>query len=194
MIPELPAHDLPREAELHAIVRKALSADRDARYPSAALMLEDLEEYAALAGLLANPIQFGDWLMENFGREVVRERRARERAMRALARGPVLVMEPIPREEPKREVRDESPAPSDVRPISPPASFLPEYDCTPSAFMVAVPARKAALALTPSDAPTDALDDLSPPLERSRFAARLLWVALACMTLGFLLVRVALAH
>jgi eukaryotic-like serine/threonine-protein kinase len=76
-IPPLPSRELPREEELHAIVARALSVDRAERYPSAAAMLTDLEEYAAAARMIASPIRFGDWLMDQFGQEVVLDRRAR---------------------------------------------------------------------------------------------------------------------
>ena len=129
-IPELPSRDLPREAELHAIVTRALSLDRALRYPTAAAMLADLEDYTAAAAMVASPIRFGEWLMENFGQETVRDRRARERVMRALARGPAAVIRPI----------DDGVAPAPApRPRSPcPESFLPDYDATPSAFPVAL--------------------------------------------------------
>ena len=40
-IPALPAKGLPLEEKLHAIVTKALAANRDERYPSASAMLRD---------------------------------------------------------------------------------------------------------------------------------------------------------
>lgn len=113
-IPDLPPRGLDRESELFAIVRRALATDREDRHPSAAAMLSDLDEYVAGARMLASPIRFGDWLMENFGKEVVRDRRARERVMRALALGPPAVIRPI------------GPVPS------------PDADMTPSAFPVAL--------------------------------------------------------
>lgn len=88
-IPELPARGLRHEEELHAIVKKALAPVRDERYPSAQAMLRDLEDYVARAGLVASPIKLGDWLMDNFGEELVEQRRARERAAKAIAAGPV---------------------------------------------------------------------------------------------------------
>jgi serine/threonine-protein kinase len=144
VIPPLVSRDLPREEELHRIVTRALSADREARYPSAAAMLADLEDYAAAARMVASPIRFGEWLMESFGQEVVGDRRARERVMRALSRGPVARIEPIRSEE-------ASPPPSSaVRPVLP-ESFLPEYELTPSMFPVALRADpEASVEPTPS--------------------------------------------
>lgn len=111
-IPPLVERGVEREAELHAIVRRALDPDREQRYPTAAAMLHDLEEHAAAARMMASPIRFGEWLMEHFGGEVVTARRARERVMQALSRGPAAVIQPIA------------------------APTLPDYEMTPSAFPV----------------------------------------------------------
>ena len=95
-IPALPSRDLPYEPYLHAVVAGALHVDPAARYPSAAAMLHNLEAYADAAEMTASQAELGAWLLESFGHEVVRERRDRERAMRALARGPAAVIEPLP--------------------------------------------------------------------------------------------------
>ncbi len=149
VIPELPSRDLPREGELHAIVARALCVDREGRYPSAAAMLHDLEEYAAAARMVASQLRFGEWLMDRFGQEVVLDRRARERVMRALARGPVVVIQPLPRV----PAAADTPAPQAVRPPPATASYLPDYDATPSAFPVALRAEPGA---EPADCEVDA--------------------------------------
>ncbi|WP_170319588.1 serine/threonine-protein kinase [Polyangium spumosum] len=94
-IPELPSRGLPEEQELFGIVRRALAQDKDERYPTAAAMLRDLEVYAAKTRMLASSIQFGAWLTQHFGKEVLSERRARQRAIEAIERGPVAVITPI---------------------------------------------------------------------------------------------------
>lgn len=94
-IPELPSRGLPEEEELFGIVRRALATDTFERYPTAGAMLRDLEVYAAKARMLANPIQFGAWLTHHFSKEVLSERRARQRAIEAIERGPVAVITPI---------------------------------------------------------------------------------------------------
>lgn len=132
-IPELPARDLPREADLYAIVKRALSVEREARYPTAAAMVHDLEEYEATARMGASQIRFGEWLMEHFGQEVVGDRRSRERAMRAIARGPAAVIRPVTPVPPEAETA----AIPLVRP-APREAYLPEYDATPSMFPVAL--------------------------------------------------------
>jgi eukaryotic-like serine/threonine-protein kinase len=111
-VPALPPRGLPREAELFAIVDRALQTDPKDRYASAAAMLSDLEDYTASARMIASEIRFGEWLMESFGQDLVHDRRARQRVVRALALGPAAVIEPI--------------------------GTLPDYDSTPSAFPVAL--------------------------------------------------------
>jgi len=107
-VPTLEERGLPEEDELHAIVTRALRSDRADRYPTAAAMLFDLEEYVARARMMASPIRFGDWLLENFGRELVRARRARTLVLSALARGPAAVIEPIL----EGRARDNDPTPT----------------------------------------------------------------------------------
>jgi eukaryotic-like serine/threonine-protein kinase len=94
-IPELPRRGLPEEDALRAMVAKALSIDRDARYPSAAAMSRDVDDYASRARLMTSALQLGGWLTTQFGAEIIARRRARERAMSALEKGPPLLAEPI---------------------------------------------------------------------------------------------------
>jgi len=83
-IPPIPSRGHPDEERLYSIVRRALSKDPAARYPSADEMLRDLEGYVTDNRLLVSAIRFGDWLTEHFGAEMVEMRRERERAARAL--------------------------------------------------------------------------------------------------------------
>jgi serine/threonine-protein kinase len=117
-VPPLPASTLPEGDKLRAVVNKALARDRDARYPSAAGMLRDLESYAAAARLMTSPLQLGDWLERTFGEEILEKRRARERAAAALERGAPLVVQAIP-------AAPQPPALVVAEPIAPPASALP---------------------------------------------------------------------
>ena len=94
-IPALPLRGLPAEEDLHSIVMKSLSVDRAHRYATAAAMLDDLQRYVAKARLVASPIRLGDWLTEHFGNELVAQRRARERATKALEAGPVAAVTPV---------------------------------------------------------------------------------------------------
>jgi eukaryotic-like serine/threonine-protein kinase len=97
-IPELPVRGLADERVLHSIVRKALRADRDERYPNARAMLDALDDYIGTARLVASPLRFGEWLIDYFGEDIIHQRRARERAIRALETGPVAVVEAVPSE------------------------------------------------------------------------------------------------
>jgi serine/threonine-protein kinase len=77
-IPPLPEKALPHEAKLHGIVMKALAAKRDERYPSAGAMLRELDAYMSDAKMVASPLKLGTWLMDNFGAELIEQRRARD--------------------------------------------------------------------------------------------------------------------
>jgi serine/threonine-protein kinase len=94
-VPELPETGLPEEGQLRAILAKALARDRESRYPSAAAMLREIEEYASAARMMTSPLQLGEWLERTFGEEILVRRRARERAVSALERGPLVEIEPI---------------------------------------------------------------------------------------------------
>ena len=78
-IPPLPEKGLPLEGKVHALVMKALAANRDERYATAGAMLRDLESYMSEAKLVASPLKLGEWLVESFGAEMIDQRRARER-------------------------------------------------------------------------------------------------------------------
>jgi eukaryotic-like serine/threonine-protein kinase len=94
-IPELPPTNLPASEQLRAIVARALSTDRDVRYPSASAMQRDLQSYAVTAKLMTSPLELGEWLTKTFGVEIVAQRRARERAAAAWEKGPPVVLEPV---------------------------------------------------------------------------------------------------
>jgi serine/threonine-protein kinase len=78
-IPPLPEKGLPLEPKVHALVKKALAANRDERYASAAAMLRDVEALMSEAKLVASPLKLGEWLVQSFGDEILEQRRARER-------------------------------------------------------------------------------------------------------------------
>jgi serine/threonine protein kinase len=110
-IPPLPLRELHDEPALHAIVRKALAKDANDRYGSASEMLRELEDYASRARLVGSPLRFGEWLLEHFGKDLVASRRGRERALRAIERGPVALVRAI----------EPQPAPAPVAPPVEPA-------------------------------------------------------------------------
>jgi serine/threonine-protein kinase len=65
-VPVMVVRGLPGEETLHGIVRRALCADREARYQSAGEMLRDLERYAAEAGLSGTEAELALFLAESF--------------------------------------------------------------------------------------------------------------------------------
>jgi len=94
-VPPLPARGLPREPVLFTLIRRALSRSPDARFRTADDMLRELEDYVISAKLMVSSLRFGRWLSEHFEPEIAGARRAREKAVRALALGPVAVLSPI---------------------------------------------------------------------------------------------------
>jgi eukaryotic-like serine/threonine-protein kinase len=94
-IPPLALRGLEREEDLVAIVNRALARRKRDRYSSAAAMLRDLEAYVVRSGQMSSSLRFGAWLTESFAADIVKERRAREKAVEALAAGPVAVLLPI---------------------------------------------------------------------------------------------------
>jgi serine/threonine-protein kinase len=113
-VPELPSRGLPETARLAEILARALAKDRDARYPSAAGMLRDLDGYAASARLVTSPLQLGDWLAKTFGEDILARRRARERAVAALERGALLHVEVLAQ---PAEDATKAPAPAPAVPL-----------------------------------------------------------------------------
>lgn len=133
-VPPLPTAHLPEGDKLRVIVDKALARDRDARYPSAAAMLRDLEGYAATARLMTSPLQLGDWLERTFGEEIVDKRRSRERAAAALERGAPVVVQaiaepaPVASPAPRPAPANATPPPrlaSVADPVIPPSGAVP---------------------------------------------------------------------
>lgn len=78
-IPPLRPLDVPRFSELERIVRRALAADKDERYASAAAFSRDLEEYVASASLVTSSLRLRGFLNENFDEDFAARRRAVER-------------------------------------------------------------------------------------------------------------------
>jgi serine/threonine-protein kinase len=111
MIPELPEAGYPEESRLRSLVMRALAKSPSERYPSARQMLTDLEAYIADTGTFASALRFGQWLAERFGGDIIEVRRARERAAKALERGPLVQIEPlsvpIPMPEPGPEAAEQ---------------------------------------------------------------------------------------
>jgi serine/threonine-protein kinase len=83
VVQPLPDRGLPNQAALQAILTRALSFDPAVRYQSAGQMLEELEQYALGAQLMASQLRFATFLTENFAEDIVALRRIREQAATA---------------------------------------------------------------------------------------------------------------
>jgi eukaryotic-like serine/threonine-protein kinase len=94
-IPPLSTRGIADEKTVQGIAIRALAREKDARYPSAAAMLRDLEGYMGGAKLVASSLKLGTWLESSFGTEIVTRRRMRQRAAEALEKGPPVVLTPI---------------------------------------------------------------------------------------------------
>jgi serine/threonine-protein kinase len=93
--PPLPDRGLPEFALLQTVLARALAPAASERFATAAEFQRSLDEYAGKAKLVASPLRFGAFLTENFGDEVVEQRRARERGAEALELGPPVVLEEL---------------------------------------------------------------------------------------------------
>jgi serine/threonine-protein kinase len=133
----LPERGWAEEADLRAIVARALQVDRNARYPSAQAFLRDLEAYIGKAGLVASQLRFGSWLREKFEDETLETRRVRERATRALEAGPLVEITPLP---PPGALPDEPP------PSESPLSGSEPYDRPFDLVRTPTPAHSAGVA------------------------------------------------
>jgi hypothetical protein len=99
-VPELTDRGYPEQAELFAIVQRALQKDRTQRFESAREMLHALEDYARRTHLTASPLRFGEWLVGHFGAQILDFRKTRERAARALEIGPAIELKTLSTPEP----------------------------------------------------------------------------------------------
>ena len=82
-IPPMVVRGLPEETNLHAIVRRALAADPEDRYQTAAEMLRDLESYVAIAGMMGSESELATFLHEHFPAEREQQLARRERLLEA---------------------------------------------------------------------------------------------------------------
>jgi serine/threonine-protein kinase len=113
-VPTLESRGLPNEEKLFDVVRRALEKDPADRFASASAMRRDLEGYVLEAKLGANAIKLGDWLRTTFGEDVLSHRRARERAIKALERGPAARIEPIGAPHISKRVEEEEGVPQSL--------------------------------------------------------------------------------
>jgi serine/threonine-protein kinase len=189
VVPELPARDLPLQEQLYGIVARALRESPAERYPTAAAMLHDLEDYAAAARMLASPIRFGDWLMDQFGQEVVLDRRARERVIRALARGPAARIQPLARTAEEEATPSAFPVALRAEPEESEAPAPAHEDAPPRVVMTAPKLKEEARPITAAPrAPSAPLAPLARP-KPSAFSPRLLAYAAVLALVAYVVVR-----
>jgi serine/threonine-protein kinase len=94
--PELPDRGLPEHGTLAAIVARALATRPEDRFASAQEMARAIDRYTASAGLVGSPLRFAELLRARLDATLFVRRRERERAARALDRGPPAVLTPLP--------------------------------------------------------------------------------------------------
>jgi serine/threonine-protein kinase len=150
-IPPIPDKGVADHAKLEAIARRALAKDREDRYPSAAAMLRDLEEYLATSGQLASRLKLGEWIATSFGTELVERRRASERRL------PKSMPPPRPAS-PARAGSSPAIPPAPALPRPRLASEIPVSDGAMRAFKRELEASPSPLTLEPGSLAGSALD------------------------------------
>ncbi len=153
-VPELPTKGLPEYARIAAVLSKGLAPRRDDRYPTAAALLRDLEDYAERNKLMASPMRFGKFLTDHFEAELVETRRGREHAALGLAEIPETPVEIIP-DLPGRET------PEPFAPPPAPSPPAPSLDDPPSLDAIARATASSPLAAPSLPTPADEPDEPS---------------------------------
>ena len=82
-VPPLADRGFPEFEMLDAVVRKALAPDPIHRFQSGGEFIRALEDYMHVAGMIVSQLRFADFLMENFGEDLLTQRRERERHLSA---------------------------------------------------------------------------------------------------------------
>jgi serine/threonine-protein kinase len=78
-IPPLTDRGFPEFELLKPLVMRALSRDPGQRFNSGQEFIDALEDYMHRAGLIVSQLKFAEFLMDNFGEDLMRQRRERER-------------------------------------------------------------------------------------------------------------------
>ena len=144
-VPPLPLRGLPNEEALHAAVMRALERDPAARTQTTRALVEELDDFVARTAMDTSPLRLGAWLRETFGAELVERRRARQRALLALERGPAARIVPI-REAARAPSQPSVPSQPTVpsQPFAPSQPSAPERSALPHASEGAAPTRDEA--------------------------------------------------
>ena len=175
-VPALQPRGLPEEERLRAVVERALCVDRGQRYPSAGDFLQELEAYCLDTRARLSPMRFGQWLSEHFAEEKLARRRARERVLAALDRGPAVVIEPIggipvsgealAAPTPSERERDGPSWQGDGTPPSGAVEAEPDSARTPVSVEMALPASSRHSRPPPGSSPVQVIDSAEPSSRR----------------------------
>lgn len=180
-IPELPSRGCPDEPVLYGIIQRALAKDVDARFPSTADMLEALEDYSRSHRLMASPLKFGDWLMEEFGEQLVQRRSERERASHQVTgSGP-----PPPMPDEPSLVTESGPAPKPTPTSATESGKAPRS--TPEVGDAVQPSQAAAQSTPPPKARPEPQQRTSRHGKRSTAPAILTAVVLMCLIVALVM-------
>lgn len=83
-VPPLTDVGFPLFEQLAGIVSKALSKNLEDRYQTGQEFIEALEDYMHGSALFVSQLKFADFLMDNFGADLLEQRRERERGLAQL--------------------------------------------------------------------------------------------------------------
>ena len=133
-VPQLPENRIAGQAQLQAILDRALSLDPDNRFQRAGDFLQALDTYTVQNKLLASQLRFGSFLTDHFAAELIERRRAHEEAAVASQRPAAMTpeIERIPEAAPTAIA---SPEPEDIPAPSPVAT--PQFSEPPPVAPIA---------------------------------------------------------
>ncbi len=82
-IPPLEDRDFPEFEQLQTVVGRALAREPGDRFQSGGEFMRALEDYLHASQMIVSQLRFADFLMENFGEDLLAQRRERERNLQA---------------------------------------------------------------------------------------------------------------
>ena len=83
-VPPLEDRNFPNFEKLSAVVAKALQKNPADRFQTGREFIDALDDYMHEAGLIVSSIKFSDFLMDNFGEDLLRQRMEREEKLNEL--------------------------------------------------------------------------------------------------------------
>lgn len=90
---------------LRAIVKKSLSKNPEERYQNGREFIDAIDDYMRSVGLIVSSIKFTDFLMDNFGEDLLQQRKSREEKLSEL-----LKSDSVPKSNEKSESIETDPA------------------------------------------------------------------------------------